>query len=239
MSSRSQRGRRLAVGHEFVRVFVAQLVRGRTCSARAMRSVSSSSARGWIAASALARAQVALAVAGTGARRPRRACSAWRMAVIVSCSARRRAHVHVHVAGGDQRHAAALRRALQRAQARGVVRRRGAVRTASHARPPKQRAQPRGLVARLGVAIRQPQRQRAAAGRFEVVARQPVRRPCRRAGAPRVISSAQRVVALLRLDEQHQLRAVVERELAADDQLQPGPSPPRARARCRPASIRR
>ena len=132
-----------------------------------------------------------------------------------------RAHVHVHVAGRDQRQAAVLRDCRSAARRRAIVR--AAVQLDRDPGSVPETA--RAAMSRCSRAVcsEQPQDQREASGAAdcEIGARQPVLRPCRCAGAPRVISVDRFRRSRLRRCEQHDVQIVERAELRADDQLQP------------------
>jgi hypothetical protein len=127
------------------------------------------------------------------------------------------AHVHVHVAACDHGKAKTRRQCTQLFRSSRIVRSRDAV--GCDPRPPREhRSDPRriaGVACRI--AARHPQRQQPIERPLEIRAQGAIR-PLSRAPPRHRDQLAQRAIAVLRFRQQHQLRPILDRDLAADDQ---------------------
>ncbi len=128
-------------------------------------------------------------------------------------------HMHVHVAGSNQAQLQLLRQRFEFAQALGIV---GTMmQFHRQPRPLAEGGAHPAAVRGIGHPPGQPQRERARHAAGQIGAAQPIGALGRGTAAARD-QLAQRGVAVLRLAQQHQLRAVVELKFRAHDQLHAG-----------------
>ena len=212
------RGRRVACGHQLARVVVTQTAQiEATAFGDAQRF---GQQFGWVdRRQRLPGAQVALAVRKQpGAGRDQGGAVTDRGQRVVQRAPA--AHVHVDVARGHRRD---VEPPCQRQQT-GLAHRVVGPAMQLHCQPQtvfEACPQPRA-VGRIGRIAGQPQCQQAGAvGAVQIGSGQPVT-ALDGAPSPQGDQPAQRAIAGLVLDQQHQFRAVVEPDLAADDQCQPG-----------------
>ena len=206
-------GGRVALGHHFARVFVLQLVQGEGAARGHGQRFGQQLGRVGLC-QRVTGAQVAFAVGeqAFAGFAHRGAVADGGDRVLQGAPA---ARVHVHVAGGHQRQAqrgAQLAQLLQAARVAGA-----AVQPHRDPAAAGERGLDPGPVRGHRRIARHPQRQHAVGAAGQVGHRQPIAALGRASPAQRD-PAAQRLVALQRLRQQHQLRAVGQLHLTAHDQ---------------------